>query len=123
MIEITVTQIPDLLGQTVTSIDGCEVGSEQLILKLSSGNQVRFFHEQDCCEHVRVAEVHGEPSTLIGRQIAIAEVTSHQEHFEEGSQTWTFYRFATVAGTVTVRWLGESPGFYSEEVDMVVEPC
>jgi hypothetical protein len=36
------------------------------------------------------------------------------------SYTWTFYRFGTRRGSVTVRWLGHSNGYYSEGVSVEI---
>ena len=84
-----------------------------------------FYHEDDCCECVQVEDVVGDLNDLVGKPLDIVEVVRYDDTMPEGmdlavpseSYVWTFYKFATIKGWVDVRWLGESNGYYSEEVD------
>ena len=81
---------------------------------------VEFLHYQDCCEDVSIEEVHGDLQDLVGSPIVQAECVSEHNNDEGSSSTWTFYKFATNKGSVVVRWLGSSNGYYSESVDMQI---
>lgn len=86
-----------------------------------------LYHSQDCCESVALQDVNGDLADLIGTPILRAEESSNsREHpldygpeYPSESYTWTFYRLTTIKGTVVLRWLGESNGWYSEFVDFV----
>ncbi len=113
--------IESMLGVVMASVveDG-----ERLVFLAEDGRQFRFEHVQDCCELVRIEDVCGDLDDLVGSPIVLAEEATNidepeLEH-EPESYTWTFYRFATGKGTVTVRWLGESNGYYGEGVHFSV---
>lgn len=105
----------DLMGKTLTRIE--RVGDEELIFRVNDNEAYKFYHEQDCCESVTIEDIVGDLDDLIGSPILMAEETSnHEENAEWESVTWTFYKFATLKGYVTVRWCGSSNGYYSESV-------
>lgn len=111
------TKIEKLEGRTVERVEGCEEGSEEMTLYFTDGSYLRFFHEQDCCEHVCIEEVCGDVDDLIGTPIVSATESIGEPPGDYESATWTFYKLRTAKGDVTIRWLGESNGYYSESVD------
>lgn len=116
-------QFSDLLAETIEAIDGLEVGSDRVSFKTANGEFV-LFHQQDCCESVALNEIVGDMADLIGSPVVLAEEASNEAEAADpppnpDSFTWTFYRLGTAKGTVVLRWLGESNGYYSESVDFV----
>ena len=113
-----------LLGKTVTAITG-KVGDDEIIFTCDNGEQFKLYHSQDCCESVYVEDVIGDMADLIGSPLLMAEEISYcnedpdgitPPEYQNDSFTWTFYKFATIKGYVTIRWYGESNGYYSESV-------
>jgi len=115
--------INELIGKIVLEITNN--GSESLIFKCHDGSEYTMLHHQNCCENVYLEDINGDLDDLIGSKILQAEGSSSDATDQDHeSATWTFYKFATVKGYVTLRWLGESNGYYSEGVDfdMTKEP-
>lgn len=116
----------DLTGKTISEIEGGSGGSV-LSFHLSDGMEYRMSHEQECGESVAIEDISGDLDDLIGSPVLNAEESSNSDVNPEGSGkqpdhegdsfTWTFYRIATIRGSVVIRWYGTSNGHYSERVD------
>ena len=85
---------------------------------VTSGGTFRMRHEQDCCEGVNIEDTIGDPRDLWGAHLTAVDeaISPYTEASESG--TWTFYKISTPKGDLTIRWLGESNGYYSESVDL-----
>jgi hypothetical protein len=114
-----------MVGKTIINIEG-KVGEERIVFFMEDGKKYVMLHHDGCCEYVRVEDIIGDLNDLIGSPLLAAEETTSQEPLDgvardedtDSSFTWTFYKFATIKGYVTIRWLGESNGYYSESVSM-----
>ena len=120
------TNFSDLVGKTLTKIEGCEKGSNEIKFYASDGTVWRMYHDQDCCESVMVEDVCGDVTDLIGSPILRASEDSNSDtppgvsvpELCDDSFTWTFYNIGTFKGHVTIRWFGTSNGYYSEDVSL-----
>ena len=118
----------ELEGKVLFNIIG-KIGDDEMVFITNDNEKYRLFHSQDCCENVQIEDIIGDLNDLIGRRIIMADMAVSTEKNPIGvkipeyqeSFTWTFYKLATVWGYVTIRWYGESNGYYSEKVDF--EKC
>ena len=122
--------IDSMIGKTFKSVktldyNGKEVEilADSVVFVSESGENFIFYHDQDCCECVSIDDIAGDLSDLEGEPLLSAEEVSGEipDVNRYGSFTYTFYKFETRKGSVTIRWFGESNGYYSEEVDVLYQ--
>lgn len=112
----------ELKGKTLTRVDKSE---DEIVFTTDTGEVYKLYHEQDCCERVKVEDICGDLGDLIGLPLVEAEEATSSENpsgverENQESFTWTFYKLGTSRGSVTIRWYGGSNGYYSESVDFV----
>lgn len=130
-----VTTFSNMVGVTMKEIEG-KLGDEQMVFVAEDGRRFVFWYEPDCCASCSVEDICGDLSDLVGSPIVEAEEVSNYapetgkspwevdpKEYTPESFTWTFYKFGTAKGSVTVRWLGTSNGYYSESVSYREEPA
>lgn len=110
-----------LVGKTISAINKHD---DSIVFICSNGDTFEAYHMQDCCEKVSIYDVSGDLQSLVGETITFARENKISQEWPHDvpkpeyleSFTWTTHTFKTAKNTVTVRWLGESNGYYSESV-------
>jgi len=110
-----------LLGKTFHDFT---LTSDTFRLSINRAVYFELEHDQDCCEQVYIESVEGDLKDLIDSPLTMAEVVSNDGEGRPKPSTfddvdeWTFYKFATVKGYVTIRFYGTSNGYYSMGVSL-----
>jgi hypothetical protein len=111
------TELADIIGRTMIAVT--QHGRDAIDFEAETGERWQMRYEPDCCASCEIEDVVGDLSDLVGSPIVMAEASTNSDNpkpaeYQPDSFTWTFYKFATAKGYVTVRWYGESNGYYSE---------
>jgi len=116
-----------LKGEIIIEIDGGETHQSEMIFRTASGMTLILYHEQDCCESVFIEDIVGDLDDIMNSPVLLAEEVNSERppidpetNYYDESYTWTFYKLSTIKGSITIRWLGTSNGYYSESVDITV---
>jgi hypothetical protein len=111
-----------MIGATVIAISCLEKESDLVTIVTDIGN-FEFQHDQDCCEDVALNDF--EYEDMVGLVITAASEECSGLEYEADSYehgTWTFYKIEASkdgkGGSLWMRWLGASNGYYSERVDI-----
>lgn len=107
---------PRVIGKRIIHVNGLKENSERVRIYFEDGSKLEMYHEQDCCESVYLLDFDNDVSVLKFAKLLSIEEAVEDGNSRDGSSTWTFYKLTTDKGRMTMRWYGESNGYYSENV-------
>jgi hypothetical protein len=105
-----------LIGKVVSRIERL-VQSDEVHFYLDSGEVLRMWHYQACCEEVVLESVDTELSEVEGTIKRFEETTLEVSSDEQWTSA-TFYNITIGSTMFNMRWYGSSNGYYSESVDL-----
>lgn len=107
-----IAKFEELTGKTLTKINA---EKEIVTFTCGDGSEFEMRHQQECCETVCLEDGSG-LEELVGQKVVYAYEASSSGRFEYGTCRWTFYTIQGERTAATMRWYGESNGYYSEGV-------
>lgn len=107
-----------MVGKTIIEVDDSNAYNAEIKFICSDGSVFKTVHHQSCCENVYFSDSDNPLNLLVGEKIVAAYYIEQDIlGLEYGTGTYTFYTLATQKVSVTMRFIGESNGYYSEYVD------
>ena len=110
--------IKDLVGEVFVSVESTH---EAVVFIKKDDSGYRMEHIQDCCEVVWLDDVCGDLDDLAWSPILVAEeINGEAPASDDGGDPlkWTFYKIATIKGSVTIRWCADAFAYYSTSIDI-----
>jgi hypothetical protein len=115
------------LGKGIKKVVGLRKNSDEVLFICNDNYVVKMYHNYDCCEEVYLDSadsIDNNDDIYTGCNWCVMEIVDNvncgaKSKWTE-SFTWTFYKMKTDKGYDTLRWYGESNGYYSERVDLKV---
>lgn len=114
--------IKELEGKTLICIEGMEKDSYNITFRTDDNKEYKMYNYEaecgnDCC--IWVEDVCGDIDDLLNTPLLSVYEDSNEKTGGEYNtiEGWTFYNFRTIKGSLTLRWGGESNGYYSVMVD------
>jgi hypothetical protein len=95
---------------------------DELKIFLEDGRVCRIFHDQDCCETVKMIQESRDLSEIIGEEMTAIDIDSRDNGaFSDESSTITKVTISIENWPYTYSqlWLGESNGYYSEALKLL----
>jgi len=120
------SEVKELVGKALSSIEvirDVSNGEDKILFQCDDVTTYIMFHKQSCCESVTIDDICGDLRDLIDTPILEAREDTNNKNPEgivkecQREFLWTFYNFQTAKGHVTIRWYGNSNGYYSVSVN------
>lgn len=119
--------IIEMVGETIVKV--VNINDDHLYLYLENGDYYMFFHkdDDDCHGDVRIKSIQGSLRNILNSPLTVAktsyscgytddnDVDNFLPDWKQETYTWTFYKFATDKGSITVRWFGTSSDYDCSE--------
>jgi len=106
-------EINFLVGKTCSSVQVFFDEENNVIFFNTPEGTLSMRHNQECCETVFVKQIDGDLNDLVDTPILSAYretkgIGYNESDYVKKADLWTFYRFQTAKGPVTISWHGTS---------------